>query len=179
MKSLQITGLTALLFIIAIMSLSHSNVDAARCQVRPPSYSLPSQAQPNQQVQSATTVDGSCGSNGEDYYSVRVDLIDVNSGLILSDNSTPIGYNATYFNVTVENRVTTPSTNGTWYLDIDVYVIRAGGTGGSYLLDYRNSTNATIQIGGTTPVPEFPVAFGLTVATSLSCAAVIMRKRRE
>jgi len=147
--------------------------------VSSPSYNVPTTAEPGQRIQTATSVSGSCTSNGEDYYSVRVDLTDVNSGLIVSDNSTPIGYNATYFNVTVENSAITPSTNGTWNLKINVYVIRAGGTAGSNLLDYTNSTNATIQIGASTPTPEFPTALSLTLAIGLWATLAILRGRER
>jgi len=179
MRSIRTVVMAALFLLTVAVSLSHSNVAAARCKVMSPSYSVPSEAAPSQNIQTATSVSGSCVSDGEDYYSVRVDVTDVHSGFILSDNSTPIGYNATDFNVTVENTVTTPANNGTWQLLIDVYVIRAGGTGGSYLLDYRNSTNAAIQIGATTPVPEFPAAIGLTAGISLFSVAVVLKKRRE
>jgi hypothetical protein len=134
---------------------------------------------PNQQIKSSTNVTGSCVSDGEDYYSVRVDLIDTSSGAIISSNSTPIGYNAENFTVTVENVATTPSNNATWHLYINVYVIRAGGTGGSNLLDYRNSTNATIQIGAPTPIPEFPITQSFSAVAALFVASVGMQRRRK
>jgi len=165
--------------LILAFSVSHSEVNAVRCQVGNVTYSIPTQAGPGQQIESSTNVNGSCVSNGEDYYSVRVDVADVATGSIISSNSTPIGYNATMFNSTVENFVTTPSSNGTWSLNIDVYVIRAGGTGGSYLLDYRNSTTVAIQIGGTTPVPEFPSAWGPTAAIAFLGASAVLRRRQS
>jgi hypothetical protein len=140
---------------------------------------IPKQAAPSQRMETATTVSGSCESNGEDYYSIRVDLIDVPSTLIVSSNSTPIGYNATNFAITVENTVITPANNGTWHILLDVYVIRAGGTSGSFLLDYRTTTNATIQIGGAAPVPEYPGVPIFTVATAFMIVAVTLRRRRR
>jgi hypothetical protein len=110
---------------------------------------------------------------------VRVDLIDVPSSLIVSSNSTPIGYNATNFTVTVENMVTTPSNNGTWHIHVDVYVIRAGGTSGSYLLDYRTSSNATVLIGGPTPVPEYPRAPTLAIAIGFLVLPMALLRRRK
>jgi len=83
------------------------------------------------------------------------------------------------FTVTVENMVTTPSNNGAWHIDIDVYVIRAGGTSGFYLLDYRTSSNATIMIGALTPVPEFPESPILTIASGLLTLAVTLQRRRK
>jgi len=179
MNSLRSLVITTLFCLVALVSLSHSSVAAARCQVSSPSYVVPSIAMPGQRIQTATSLNGSCTSNGEDYYSVRVDLIDASSGLILSDNSTPIGYNATHFAATVENTATAPSTNGTWNLNIDVYVIRAGGTAGANLLDYRNSTSATIQVGGSMPTPEFPTTLSLTLAVGLWAALAVLQVRKH
>jgi hypothetical protein len=163
-------------FLVIVLARSPSIALATRCQIGNVSYMVPQQAVPSQRIETATTVNGSCESNGEDYYSIRVDLIDVPSSMIVSSNSTPIGYNATNFTITVENMVTTPANNGTWHILLNVYVIRAGGTSGSYLLDYRTTDNATIQIGGATPVPEYPGAPMLAVA--LIIVAVTLQRRR-
>ena len=164
---------------ILIISLSQSSVAAARCQISSVSPSLPTQAMPNQQIESSTSVAGSCVSDGEDYYSVRVDLVDSSSGAIISSNSTAIGYNAENFTVTVGNSATTPSYNGTWHLYVNVYVIRAGGTGGSNLLDYRNSTNATIQVGVPTPIPEFPITQSFSIVVALCVASIAIQRRKK
>jgi hypothetical protein len=179
LKKLRILYAPMTLLVITVLSLSHSVALAARCQVGNVTYSIPQQAAPAQRIETATTVDGSCVSDGEDYYSVRVDLVDAPSSSIVSSNSTPIGYDATNFTVTVENIATTPSNNGTWYIDVDVYVIRAGGTSGSYLLDYHTSSNATIQIGAPTPVPEYSATaiFTLTIGFWVAVTAVWRRKR--
>jgi len=166
-------------FLVIVLARSSPIAFAARCQIRNVSYMIPLQAAPSQRIETASTVSGSCVSDGEDYYSIRVDLIDVPSSLIVSSNSTPIGYNATNFAVTVENMVTTPANNGTWHIVLNVYVIRAGGTSGSYLLDYRTRSNATIQIGGTTPVPEYSSAPILTVATAFMIVTVTLQRRRK
>ena len=153
---------------------------AARCQVSKVAYSIPQEAAPAQSIQTRTTVTGSCYSDGEDYYSVRVDVIDVPSSAIWSSNSTPIGYNATNFTVTVENTVTTPSNNGSWHINLNVYVIRAGGTSGSYLLDYRTVGNATILVGSVTPIPEFPGAPMLFMLSTLFILTLfVLRHRRS
>jgi len=152
---------------------------AARCQVSKVAYSIPQEAAPAQSIQTRTTVAGSCYSDGEDYYSVRVDVIDVPSSAIWSSNSTPIGYNATNFTVTVENTVTTPSNNGSWRINLDVYVIRAGGTSGSYLLDYRTVGNATILVGAVTPIPEFPGAPILSMLTALLILTLFVLEQRR
>jgi len=153
---------------------------AARCQIGKVAYSIPQQAAPNERIETATTVGGSCVSDGEDYYLVRVDFIDASSTLTVSSNSTSIGYDATNFTVTVGNMLTTPSNNGTWHVDVNVYVIREGGTSGSYLFDYRTSSNATILVGALTPVPEYPGLPVLAVAVGFLALAITLphRKRR-
>jgi hypothetical protein len=77
------------------------------------------------------------------------------------------------------NSVTTPSSNGTWPLGIHVYVIRAGGTNGAYLLDYQTVNNATIQVGGATPVPEFNLGWGIIVFATLSAGIIAVRTQRR
>jgi len=164
--------------ILGLLVLLVSSVgSAARCQISRVSYVYPSQALPSQQIQVDTTVAGSCASNGEDYYAVRVDLVDTLSSSIISSD-TPIGHNATHFNVTAVNPVTTPSSNMTWPLQIHVYVIRAGGTNGMYLLDYQTVGNATIQVGATA-VPEFHLSHGATIILTLGASSLIIIYRRR
>jgi len=167
--------LTGLLFGLMISS----SVAAARCQISNVSYQYPSQASPDSEIQVDATVAGSCVTTGVDYYSVRVDLVDMNSNYIVSSSSTPIGYTATNFTVVAITSATTPSSNGTWPLGIHVYVIRAGGTNGAYLLDYQTIGNATIQVGSATPVPEFNLGSGIIVFAALSAGIMILRTRRH
>jgi hypothetical protein len=178
MKAWRFSYAVTFLVFLMVLVQSHSAV-AARCEVGNVAYSIPHRADPGQRIQTATTVNGSCFSDGEDYYSIRVDVVDIPSSSIVSSNSTPIGYNATNFTSTVENMLTAPSHNGTWHIDVDVYVIRAGGTSGSYLLDYRASSNATIQIGALTPVPEYPAVSILTVAVGFLITVMTLRRRRR
>ena len=152
-------------------------VSGARCQISGVSYNYPGEALPSQQIQVQTTVLGSCASNGEDYYAVRVDLIDLQSSYIISSSDTPIGHNATDFNVTAVNPVTTPASNMTWPLQIHVYVIRAGGTNGMYLLDYQTMSNVTIQVGAT-PMPESQFS-PMFIVTSLVLAILVLSRRRS
>jgi hypothetical protein len=168
----------SILLATALLSLlvGISSVAATRCQIRSVAYSYPQQADPNQQIEVDTKVAGSCVSTGEDYYSLRVDLVDMNSTAILSTSSTPIGYSANNFTITGRNFATAPVYNATWPLQMDVYVIRAGGTNGAYLLDYKTVGNATIQVG-TVAVPEFRASSWLTVVTSLVAVALITSRR--
>jgi hypothetical protein len=162
------------LFILLIVTTKPS-VFATRCNVRSVNYSYPSAALPNQHIDVATNVAGSCASDGEDYYAVRVDLTDQLSNLIISSSDAPIGYNASAFNVTAHNPATTPANNVSWPVEIHVYVIRAGGTNGMYLLDYQNSTVVTIQVGSIA-VPEFRLNPGFEAFTVLSAAILFMKK---
>src|SRR5208282_1010450 len=136
---------------IMLLALSGSTVKANLCQTVTVSSTYPHQASPGQQVQLVTTVSGSCTSDGEDYFAVRVDLADSLSKAILSSNSTSIGYNANNFSVNVRNVATAPTSNGTWSLDVDTYMIQAGAASGKYLL---NATTVAIQVGDA-PLPEF------------------------
>lgn len=134
-----------------LLAISGSTARASLCQTITVSSAYPHQASPGQQIRLVTTVAGSCTSDGEDYFSVRVDLDDSVSKSIISSNSTAIGYNANNFSVSVENFATAPMGNGTWSIDVDTYMAQAGGVSGKYLL---NATTATIQVGDT-PLPEF------------------------
>ncbi len=179
MPTRRISYAVLLLLVALTLFLSNTSVFAARCQVSNVSYEYPQQAATNQRILVTTMVTGSCVSNGEDYYSVRVDLVDTPSGSIVSSNSTPIGYNATNFTVTAENMPTTPGNNGTWHVGIDVYVIRAGGTGGSYLLDYQTVGNASIQVGPPAAIPEFPSGLVVGIVVVFCSTALIMNRHKR
>jgi hypothetical protein len=165
---------SGLILVLALLFLfmNVSGAAAARCQISNVSYDYPHQANSTQQIVFRTTVSGSCVSTGMDYYELRVDVVDMASNS-LARNSTPIGYLANNFVVTAEDFVVTPSVNGAWPLQLDVYVIRAGGTSGSFLLDYQTVANVTILVG-TTPVPEFNLGLDLTVIASLVIASVLV-----
>lgn len=161
-----------------LLLIASSSVAAARCQISNVSFAYPQQAMPDQQIQVDTTVAGSCATSGQDYYSVRVDLVDRNSNLIISSSSTPIGYNVSNFIVTAKNSAATPSENTTWPLQAYVYVVRAGGTYGAYLLDHTTVENLTIQVGPA-PVPEYPRSSAFAVIVALTAVAVIISRTRH
>jgi hypothetical protein len=169
----------ALAVLILLYVLGVSTVAAARCQIASVSYTYPKQVEPNQQIEVDTRVVGSCASSGLDYYSVRVDLVDANSTNTISRSSTPIGYIAGNFTVTAKNFGTAPSYNSTWPIQMYVYVVRAGGTSGPYLFDYRTVGNATIQVGGMVPVPEFQTGLLPVFTIMLVVAAVAVARRRR
>jgi hypothetical protein len=165
-------GVSLLAWILFMFSTS-SVASASLCQLSNVSSSYPHQALPNQQIQVSTNVAGSCASNGEDYFAVRVDLVDRLSNSISSSNSVPVGYNAKNFSVTVENHAMTPNENVTWPLEIDVYVLESGGLTGKYLL---RVDNATIQVGNMS-MPEFNLAPSSMIPITLLVTVLVVRRR--
>lgn len=171
----------ALLVIASLLvTMAISPVGAACCQIVNVSYLYPQTAPPNTQIQVDATIVGSCVTTGPDYYSARADVTGVSCNYRTCSNSTPIGYDANNFNVTVHNWISTPNYTGTLPLQIHVYVIRAGGTDGSFLLDYQTVGNATIQLSNT-PVPEFQTGTNFTIIFVFAATAAILtlKRRRE
>ena len=156
-----------------LLAVSGSTVRASLCQTITVSSAYPRQASPGQQLQIVTEIAGSCTSDGEDYFAVRVDLADSASKSILSSNSTSIGYNANNFSVSVENVATAPLINGTWPLDVNTYMLQAGGVSGKYLL---NATTVTIHVGNT-PLPEFQQDQAAIVILALSAIPLTLWQR--
>lgn len=150
MRLSSAVGLSLVGSILFVVILGYP-VSASLCQSVNVASSYPHQTFPNQPVQVITTVAGSCTSDGEDYFAVRVDLVDSTTKSILSSNSAPIGYNAVNFSAKVQNTAIAPLRNQTWPIEIDTYMIQAGGLSGKYLL---NATSVIIQVGEA-PVPEF------------------------
>ncbi len=148
---------------VFLITISTSNVAAQSCQKVTVSSNYPKQATPNAQVQVTTTIDGTCLSGPEDYFSVRVDITDSVSKALLSSESAPLGYATTNFSVSVQNSASTPADNGTWLIEIDSYLFIDGQA------SHLNSTMGTIQVGGT-PVPEFPPEFSLVLLLTITAA---------
>jgi len=170
----------SLIGVALLTTASFSTVTASLCQTVAVSSSYPHAVFPKQEIRVVTTVAGSCTSNGEDYFAARVDLVDNASKLILASNSTVIGYNANNFSVHVDNAASTPSTNETWSIEVDAYLIQAGGVSGKYLL---NSTTIMVQVG-TTPIPEFQtynslILCAILLVTTLTSYRVKLPKNRS
>ena len=155
---------------ILLVVVSGSTVTASLCQTVTVSSAYPHQASPAQSLQVITSIAGSCTSDGEDYFSIRVDLLNGSTKSLLSSNSTPIGYNANDFSAKVENGVTAPSSNQTWPIEVDTYLIQAGGVSGSSLL---NATTLTIQVGDTS-LPEFPVNYSFILLLVLTATTLTL-----
>lgn len=156
--------LATLIGVLMLLAISGSTVRASLCQTVTVSSTYPHQASPGQHVQLVTTVAGSCTSDGEDYFAVRVDLADGVSKSIISSNSTPIGYNANNFSVRVENAATAPLSNGTWRIDVDTYMVQAGGVSGKFLV---NAMTVAIQVADPS-LPEFEQSQAAILILALS-----------
>jgi len=173
---LHSTLLLLLLAGIALTILASSPADASLCQTIRVLTGYPHSVSPNRNVSVTTTVAGSCTSDGEDYFAVRVDLADNVSDTILSSNSTPIGYNANNFSVAVQNTATSPKNNQTWTINVSTYLVEAGGTSGKYLL---NSTDIAIQVGGS-PLPEFqPAPLLILVLAAIGLVSPRLKKAQQ
>jgi len=165
---------SAVLVTVTLIILSAPSATASLCQTIQVSFAYPRQALPNRSVPITTTVAGSCTSDGEDYFGLRVDVLDGVSHGVLSSNSTPIGYNANNFSVNVENAAVSPANNQSWPLQINTYLIQAGGTSGKYLL---NATTITIQVGDS-PLPEIPLSSSPLMALVLIAVTMSLTRRK-
>jgi hypothetical protein len=161
----------SLVAVILLILSTNSPASSSLCQLIGVTSDFPHQALSNQPIQVNTTVAGSCASDGEDYFSVRVDLLDKLTNSTISSNSVPVGYNAKNFSVMIANSAVTPQSNVTWPLEIDVYVIESGGVMGKYILSIDN---ATIQVG-TMPMPEIQVTPGSVIPVMLLAAVLVIR----
>jgi len=151
---------------VCLGTFAVQNADASLCGRILTATNYPHSASPNQVVSVSTTVSGSCTSDGEDYFAVRVDVVD-KSSLVLSSNSTPIGYNANNFSIVVHNAARTPAGNQSWSVNVNTYLIAAGAASGKYLL---NSTSIMIQVGSTTLTEAQPQRPLLLLATVMALA---------
>jgi hypothetical protein len=167
---------------------ARSTVGASYCQIASVSFNYPSQVVTDQKFSVSSTVKGSCAA-GDDYpYSVRVDVIDKNSGhLISSSGSHIVGYNASNFSVTLSNSVTAPGVpTQAWNIEIVLAVLVTTTIGpqdatGYIIRDYSTIGYATIQVGSTQAVSEFPAVnpvISLSFALALAVALMLARSRK-
>jgi hypothetical protein len=159
----------SLIATVVLLFFAPPMASASLCQTMTVSNDYPRQAGLNQVIAFTTTVAGSCTSDGEDYFAVRVDWVDNATNTVLTSNSTPIGYNANNFSVTVKNFAVSPSANQLWSLEANTYLIEAGSVSGKYLL---NATIVTIQIGSN-PLPEFRTDPILILSIALMSIALV------
>jgi len=75
-------------------------------------------------------------------YSIRVDLTNIETGVIGSTITYQVGYSQTYIDQTFPNTITAPNSPGLWNLRVDVYIW--GGSG--ELLIHANNL-AKLQVG--------------------------------
>ncbi len=181
----------AILFFEALTGLS--TVHASYCQITNVSYNYPGLVMPGQKFSVSTTVTGSCAA-GDDYnYSVRADVIDRNSGKIISSSRSRIlGYNTSNFIVTVPDSVTAPAlATAAWNIEVAVAVFHTATTGlqdstSMSVRDYSTVGYATIQVGSYQPVPEFAVgdpalvlAFVIASLLSIWSRRMLNEKRKR
>ncbi len=164
---------------------------ASYCQITNVSYDYPNQVMPSQKFSVSATVKGSCAA-GEDY-SLRVDVIDKNSGKIISSSRSRIlGYDVSNFLVTVSNSVTAPAlAAAAWNIEVAVVVFVTTTSGfqdstSISLRDYSTVRYAAIQVGSYQPVPEFPaqapalvLAFVIASLLSIRSRRILNEKRRR
>jgi len=118
---------------------------ATYCPLSSISYKYPEQVSPNQTFTTSVTISGVCAPDDAYYYSIRSDL-NSQHGLVLSEQSTPIGYSqGEHWNITAENQITAPATSGFWSIIYTVYIF--ADVGGGFTIDSIIYKSITIQVG--------------------------------
>lgn len=143
----------------------------------------------NQRFSVSATVTGSCAAGDEYPYSLRADVIDRNSGKIISANRTSIpAYNLSNFSITLTDSVTAPAeATAAWNIEIAVIVFVTTTIGpqdsvGVLVRDYSTVGYAAIQVGLTQTVPEFTAqnsAVELAFAFVLVAALTAIKSRQD
>ena len=174
MKPQMIVG-GLLITAITILAVLGPSAAASLCHGVTILLNYPHEVSENQRVQVSAMIAGSCVSDGEDYFGVRIDLVDNFTHAVLSSNSTPIGYNANNFSVIVTNGVIAPNLNETWSVGVNTYLIQAGAISGAYIL---NATSIAIHVGDS-PMPELPISTSLVLAAMLLFATVTVSRRGD
>ena len=100
----------------------HAQSQACQVLVFNPEY--PVTASAGQTIVVSTTIGVSCGQ-WRTYYTARVDLVDRQSGNILSTSTFDIGVSPNV-TVTVLNNATAPQTSGLWGLNLNLYIFEEG-----------------------------------------------------
>lgn len=136
------------LLIIAVAAVGLQLVPpgfATYCPVSNMSFKYPQQIQPNQSFTTSVTISGVCAPDDAYYYSIRSDLNSQN-GLVLSQQSTPIGYSqGQHWDITVQNQITAPTTSGSWPIIYAVYIF--ADVGGGFTIDSISYKPITILVG--------------------------------
>lgn len=149
-----------------------SAVFANFCQISNISYNYPQQLSPRQSFITTTKVSGTCAPDDSYYYSIRVDLSDM-AGQVLSYTSVPIGYGSgQYWQVTVLNQVTAPTSVGSWQIQFIVYVFGNINSGG--IMDSKTTNMVIIQLG--TMQTTQSISSSTTVSQAAVQATVITTK---
>lgn len=123
-KSLLLS-LVALVAVLAPLSMASSEVYGQPCQVFEFDVNYPASVAPGQTFQVTSTISLAC-YQWRTYYGGRVDIVDPASNTILSTSTFEIGVmpNVT---ATVSNSATAPQTQGSWDLQLILYIFEGGG----------------------------------------------------
>lgn len=108
------------LFMIPIIGSSEIHAQSQACQVLSFNPNYPQTASPGQTILVSTTIIVSCGQ-WRTYYTARVDLVDRQTSYLLSTSAFNIGEKSNV-NVTVSNSAAVPQMNGTWRLNLNLYI---------------------------------------------------------
>ena len=121
-------------FSLALLAVFVPNVAFAgynqSCTILSWDPSYPAQVTPAQAVEVTTTIDVSC-AQWRTYYSARLDLVDPQSGRLLSTSTFQIGFQPNV-TATVSNAATAPQTAEVWPLQLNLYIFEEGGLVGSF-----------------------------------------------
>jgi hypothetical protein len=123
-KSLLLSFL-AIAAVLAPFSMASSDVYAQPCQVFQFDANYPATLAPGQTFQVTSTIRLAC-YQWRTYYGGRVDIVDPASNAVLSISTFEIGSMPTV-NATVSNSATAPQTQGSWDLQLVLYIFEDGG----------------------------------------------------
>jgi hypothetical protein len=131
----RVSGKSLLLLFLAIAvalptsSLATLEVHAEPCQVLQFDTSYPPTVAPGEAFQVTSTISLAC-YQWRTYYGGRVDIVDPASNTVLSISTFEIG-TMPNVNVTVSNSATAPQAEGSWDLQLILYILESGGIVGS------------------------------------------------
>lgn len=123
-KSLPLAFL-AIAAVLVPLSIASSEVHAQPCQVFQFNANYPPTLAPGQTFQVTSSVSLAC-YQWRTYYGGRVDIVDPASNTILSTSTFEIGWTPAV-NATVSNSATAPQTQGSWDLQLILYIFEGGG----------------------------------------------------
>jgi hypothetical protein len=128
-----------LLGIFALLVASLPNASALPpCLVQSVTYDFPTSITIGEQITVKTHIAATCVQwpPYDTEYSIRVDLTNISTGLILSTTTYPVGYAQTYIDQVFLNTAIAPNSQSTWSLRVDVYIWGGSGQLLIHMTDY-------------------------------------------